>query len=167
MDSFQEDELRRAILVALQPTCGALDTKGFAHAVLKRGAMVEGIGGVFIVADDAARLAAWYRDVLGIQAEPMGEAAYFHEFRVREAHGERRLTRTVWAIFQREPDKKREPESFTVNYRVDDLAALLERLEAAGIPIEKAEDYDYGRFAWIRDPEGNKIELFEDLNFDP
>ncbi len=128
--------------------------------------MIEGIGGIFVYAQDAARLAAWYRDVLGLVADPIGEGAYMHDFRVREPEGARRLTHTVWAIFQLEPDTARAPASFVVNYRVADLPAMLERLRGLSIAIEKVEDSDYGRFAWIRDPEGNKVELWEDLQLE-
>jgi len=51
-----------------------------------------------------------------------------------------------------------------VNYRVHDLTAFLEQLKADGVPVEKTEDFEYGRFAWIRDPEGNRIELYQPLN---
>ena len=51
-----------------------------------------------------------------------------------------------------------------INYRVRDLAAFVEQLKAEGIAIEKTEDFDYGRFAQIRDPEGNRIELYQPLN---
>jgi predicted enzyme related to lactoylglutathione lyase len=50
-----------------------------------------------------------------------------------------------------------------VNYRVRDLPGFLAQLKAGGIEIEKTEDFDYGRFAWIRDPEGNRIELYQEL----
>jgi predicted enzyme related to lactoylglutathione lyase len=69
----------------------------------------------------------------------------------------------VWALFEKhskyfEPS----PAPFMINYRVDDLDALLEALRVEGVEIDpKREDYDYGRFAWITDPEGNKIELWE------
>jgi predicted enzyme related to lactoylglutathione lyase len=51
-----------------------------------------------------------------------------------------------------------------INYRVRDLQAFLDQLKADGIEVEKTEDFDYGRFAWIRDPEGNRIELYQPLN---
>ena len=70
---------------------------------------------------------------------------------------------TAWSIFSRE-SKYFDPSrsGFMVNYRVDDLDALLEALRAEGVWIDpKREDYDYGRFAWIMDPDGNRIELWE------
>jgi predicted enzyme related to lactoylglutathione lyase len=70
---------------------------------------------------------------------------------------------TAWSIFGKN-SKYFDPSraSFMINYRVDDLDALLEALRAEGVEVDpKREDYDYGRFAWITDPEGNKIELWE------
>ena len=70
---------------------------------------------------------------------------------------------TVWSIFPRNT-KYFEPSSspFMINYRVDDLDALLEALKKEGVQIDPhREDYDYGRFAWIMDPDGNRIELWE------
>jgi predicted enzyme related to lactoylglutathione lyase len=69
----------------------------------------------------------------------------------------------VWSLFPKDT-KYFEPAqaSFMINYRVDDLDALLERLRAAGVQIdERRENSEYGRFAWIMDPEGNRIELWE------
>ena len=70
---------------------------------------------------------------------------------------------TAWSIFPGDT-KYFDPShaGFMVNYRVDDLDALLEALRAEGVWIDpKSEDYDYGRFAWIMDPDGNRIELWE------
>ena len=70
---------------------------------------------------------------------------------------------TVWSVFKDDTkyfDPSRAP--FMINYRVDDLDALLETLRAEGVQIDpKREDFEYGRFAWIMDPEGNRIELWE------
>jgi catechol 2,3-dioxygenase-like lactoylglutathione lyase family enzyme len=126
--------------------------------------MILGIGGTYIYAEDAARLAAWYRDVLGIEtADHPAEGYYTHDFPVREHDGAQRATRTLWAIFQLEPGQRRAPQSFSVNYRVSDLTAMLERLRSLGVEIENIEEHEFGRFAWIRDPEENLVELFEDL----
>jgi predicted enzyme related to lactoylglutathione lyase len=128
--------------------------------------MVEGIGGAFIYADDAATLAAWYRDVLGLEFEDYGPGVYGHSFPVREPVGRGRVTQTVWSIFQLDSGERRAPQSFRVNYRVDSLDAMLDRIRARGIEIEKREDTDYGNFAWLSDPEGNKVELWEDTQMD-
>jgi predicted enzyme related to lactoylglutathione lyase len=84
-------------------------------------------------------------------------------FRWREADDPERRGLTAWAIF---PEKTKyfdaSRSNCMINYRVDDLHALLEALRAEGVEIDpKREDCDYGRFAWIMDPEGNRIELWE------
>jgi predicted enzyme related to lactoylglutathione lyase len=116
---------------------------------------VTGIGGVFFKARDPAALADWYRQHLGI-ASSDGHA----DFEWRDPPG--RTGRTVWALFPANSDYfGSSSSSFMLNYRVADLRRLLEELRAAGVKIEGTEDHDYGRFAWITDPEGNRIELWE------
>jgi predicted enzyme related to lactoylglutathione lyase len=120
---------------------------------------VTGIGGVFFQADDPDKLYQWYEKHLGIQREPHGHGAMMHW---RENENPERRGATVWALFEkRTPYFEPSRAPFMLNYRVDDLDALLEALRAEGVTIDKHEDSDYGRFAWIMDPEGNKIELWE------
>ncbi len=122
-----------------------------------------GIGGVFIYANNPATLADWYRDYLGIECEHNeAERAYYHEFLHRDYADGARVRRTVWAILPRKPGADVTGQVFMINYRVANLEKFIEHLRARGIAIEKVEDYDYGRFAWITDPEGNRMELFED-----
>jgi predicted enzyme related to lactoylglutathione lyase len=121
---------------------------------------VIGIGGVFFKADDPEKLYRWYEEHLGLKREPDGQGVVF---RWRGETGVDEEGMTVWAIFRRDAsyfDPSR--PSMVINYRVEDLDALLEALRAEGVEIDpKREDYEYGRFAWIMDPEGNKIELWE------
>jgi predicted enzyme related to lactoylglutathione lyase len=120
---------------------------------------VTGLGGVFFQADDPEKLYQWYEKHLGIQREPHGQGAMMHW---RENDNPERRGATVWALFEkRTPYFEPSRAPFMLNYRVDDLDALLEALRAEGVTIDKHEDSDYGRFAWIMDPEGNKIELWE------
>ena len=120
---------------------------------------VTGLGGVFFQADDPEKLYQWYEKHLGIQREPHGQGAMMHW---RENENPERRGATVWALFEkRTPYFEPSRAPFMLNYRVDDLDALLEALRAEGVTIDKHEDSDYGRFAWIMDPEGNKIELWE------
>ena len=114
---------------------------------------VTGIGGVFFKARDPETLAQWYQRHLGIASQD-GHA----DFEWRDAQG--RAGRTVWALFPANSDYLGS-SSCMLNYRVADLKRLLDELRAAGVQIDKTEDYDYGRFAWITDPEGNRIELWE------
>jgi predicted enzyme related to lactoylglutathione lyase len=114
---------------------------------------VLGIGGVFLKARDPVGLAVWYRENLGLPIEPSGTYATIKEDQAV----------AVWATFP--SDTKylgSDSSSFMLNYRVRDLAAMLTQLRQAGATVDdKIEDYDYGRFGWATDPEGNRFELWE------
>lgn len=123
-------------------------------------ARVTGVGGIFFKSDDPEKLYQWYSEHLGIHPAPDGTGAAFEW---RDAEDADKKGMTVWSIFPRNT-KYFEPSSspFMINYRVDDLDALLEGLKKEGVQIDPhREDYDYGRFAWIMDPDGNRIELWE------
>jgi predicted enzyme related to lactoylglutathione lyase len=118
---------------------------------------VTGIGGVFFRAQDPGRLSAWYRDHLGVPAHD-GHASFIW----REHDHPDALGRTEWCAFPADTDyfgPSKQP--FMINYRVANLDRMLDQLRRNGVAIEKVEDHDYGRFAWITDPEGNRIELWE------
>ena len=120
-----------------------------------------GIGGVFIHAQDPAALAAWYERHLGITSESYG-GTFYHVFAWRrDAMPEARLS-TTWAIFPADGPLP-SPRSGIVNYHVSDLDRLVAQLEAEGISVEDRTDESYGRFAHITDPEGNRIELYQEL----
>ncbi len=122
-------------------------------------AKVTGIGGVFFKARDADKMRAWYREHLGIDATPEGGAV----FEWRDAGDPNRRGMTVWAVFPQDTryfDPSRAP--FMVNYRVANLRETLADLRARGVPVdERVEESEFGRFGWITDPEGNRIELWE------
>ena len=118
---------------------------------------VTGIGGVFFRAQDPNRLSTWYRNHLGVNANE-GHASFLW----REHDNPETPGRTEWCAFPAETDyfgPSRQP--FMINYRVPNLERMLDQLRRKGVTIEKVEDYDYGRFAWITDPEGHRIELWE------
>jgi len=121
---------------------------------------VTGIGGIFFKAKDQEKLSEWYEKHLGLKPDPGGGGVLL---RWREIDDPERVGMTVWSVFKDDTkyfDPNRAP--FMINYRVDDLDALLETLRAEGVQIDpKREDFEYGRFAWIMDPEGNRIELWE------
>ena len=118
---------------------------------------VTGIGGIFFKVRDSARMSAWYRDHLGINAED-GHA----DFVWRESEHPDELGRTVWSLFPADTDYLGSAkQTFMINYRVANLEKMLAQLRQAGVTVEKVEDYDYGKFAWLTDPEGNRIELWE------
>jgi predicted enzyme related to lactoylglutathione lyase len=123
-------------------------------------ARVTGIGGIFLRARDPKALGAWYAQHLGIQLSEWGGAQFLWTDEVPATTGS-----TAWSLFPADT-KYFGPgsQSAMVNYRVDDLDALLEQLTAAGVSIDpKRENADYGRFAWITDPEGNRVELWQPL----
>jgi predicted enzyme related to lactoylglutathione lyase len=125
--------------------------------------MVVGIGGAFIYSQDPAALADWYSKVLDFETHEPGAPWIGQEFPIREADGERRLTRCVWAIFQSDEKHPASPTSFTINYRVDDMDATLAHAASSGVTPDRHEDHAYGRFAWLTDPEGREIELWQDV----
>ena len=116
---------------------------------------ITGIGGVFFKAKDPKSLAAWYRDVLGLPLEAWGGAKLRYD-------APKHPPALSWNAFPASTSYFAPSTSeFMINYAVDDMDALLSRLRAKGVAILKREDDANGRFAWILDPEGNKIELWE------
>ena len=126
-------------------------------------AHVRGIGGIFIYSPDPQALAQWYADHLGIELVAYEEGAnYAHEFAWdldAESWDPRR--NTTWAVLKAKEDQAAPARAFTVNYHVDDLHGLLDQLRSSGVEVEKVEEYDYGSFAYVSDPDGNRIELYE------
>jgi predicted enzyme related to lactoylglutathione lyase len=118
---------------------------------------VTGIGGVFFKVKDPKAMAAWYQTNLGIQSK-----GGFTDFTWREKDHPEELGRTVWALF---PTNTKyfgpSSSSLMINYRVANLERMLEQLRRGGVKIVKVQDSNFGRFAWIEDPEGNRIELWE------
>ena len=127
-------------------------------------ARVTGIGGIFLRARDPKSLSAWYAKNLGIQLADYGGATFLWTDEVPPSTG-----MTTWSLFPENTPyfgkgNEKGPQQAMVNYRVDDLDALLTQLAAANVPIDPdRQDADYGRFAWITDPEGNRIELWQPL----
>ena len=115
-----------------------------------------GIGGVFFKAKHADSLAKWYVEMLGLPEDPESGVSFL-------SRDETPGARTVFATFDSDSEYFGRPQQqFMLNFRVDDLDAILQRLEKAGVEIlPHREDEDYGRFAWIVDPEGNRVELWE------
>jgi predicted enzyme related to lactoylglutathione lyase len=118
-----------------------------------------GVGGVFFRSPDPARLANWYKDALGLEIEAWGtthgtsfapEAMPANSF-------------TVWSTFAADTEYFGESgQSFMINLVVDDLDAALKNVKAAGGQvIPDKEEHDFGRFGWIVDPDGNRVELWE------
>lgn len=124
---------------------------------------VTGIGGIFFKTADPEKSREWYRKHLGIDA---GE--YGANIKWREHDNPEKVATTVWSPFPEKTEYfKPSGSSFMINYRVENLGALLDVLRKEGVEIVGTmETYDYGKFAWIMDPDGHKIELWEPLNED-
>lgn len=135
-----------AVLAILTPMSVSAETLG----------RITGVGGIFFKSKDPKALMAWYRDVLGIKVEAWGGAMLPYDAPKHPSV----LTLNVFkdGSDYMEPSKR----EFMLNFAVDDLAAFLDRLKAKGVPILKRDDSDAsGKFAWIVDPDGTKIELWE------
>ena len=125
---------------------------------------VTGIGGVFLFSTNARELTEWYTRHLGVVfTQYEGTNTYGMEFYYRVDRDPSMRTSTVFSISQTDKPLSAGRHEFEVNYRVDDLNAFLAQLEADDVAVEKVEEFDYGRFAWVRDPDGNRIELYEQL----
>ena len=113
---------------------------------------VTGIGGIFFQAKDAPALRAWYKRHLGIDVQGWGGTTFAPQ-------GE-----TVWSISDAaSPPGPGGSTPFTINYRVADLDRLMAVLREEGCEvIENPEPSEYGKFGWVIDPEGNKIELWQE-----
>ena len=120
---------------------------------------VTGIGGIFFKARDAAALREWYRRHLGVDVQPWGGAA----FDWVGDDGKPAGGTTAWLINDAGSDHfAPSASSFMVNYRVADVRALVDALRAEGCHVlDKIDESDYGIFAWVMDPEGNKVELWQ------
>jgi predicted enzyme related to lactoylglutathione lyase len=118
---------------------------------------VTGIGGVFIKARDPVALRAWYRTHLGIDVQAWGGAA----FAWADDAGQPVKGTTIWSVGDGEYFAP-STAAFMINYRVADLASLLQALREAGCSVlDKTDESDYGKFGWVIDPEGNKVELWQ------
>ena len=120
---------------------------------------VTGIGGIFFKARDAVALRAWYQRHLGIDVQEWGGAA----FTWTNAEGNPTTGTTIWTISAGDGDYFAPSTApFMINYRVANLHALVKALKEEGCNVlEKVVESEYGKFAWVIDPEGNKVELWE------
>lgn len=119
---------------------------------------VTGIGGIFFKSKDPDQLREWYRKHLGIESESWGGFPFQWRDDPRAETGA-----TIWSVF---PDSTKyfgpSDRPFMINFRVADLASLLEALRAEGAQVDdKMDESEFGKFGWVMDPEGNRIELWE------
>ena len=120
---------------------------------------VTGIGGIFFKAKDAPSLQAWYKRHLGIDVQEWGGAA----FSWSDAEGKPTAGTTIWSVGSTESDHFAPSNaSFMINYRVEDLHGIVKALKEEGCNVlDKIDESEYGKFAWVIDPEGNKVELWQ------
>lgn len=120
---------------------------------------VLGIGGVFIRAGDRRALATWYRDHLGLDIDQAWWGTVFP----LQCDEDRRGAHVVWSAFAHDTDYfGPQGKQFMVNFRVRDLDAMLGQLRDAGCDVdERVEESEFGKFGWVTDPEGNRVELWE------
>lgn len=122
-------------------------------------AKVMGIGGVFFKAKDPETLREWYRTHLGIEVQPWGGTSFvWNELQTSDRPGA-----TAWSIFADSSTYFAPSQaSFMINYRVLDLQSTLAELRSSGCSVDdKVDESEFGKFGWVTDPEGNKIELWE------
>lgn len=127
----------------------------------KKKGRVTGLGGIFFKSDNPAELKKWYSENLHFNVDEYG-----HTFSWRKPDDPNKTGYTQWSVFDAKteylnPAKK----EFMINYRVENLEELLEELKENGMKIiGDIEKYEYGKFGWIMDPDGNKIELWEPVD---
>jgi predicted enzyme related to lactoylglutathione lyase len=126
---------------------------------------VTGIGGVFFKCQNPAALKEWYRTHLGLNTNQYGTT-----FEWRQADNPAEKGFTQWSPFTADTDYFAPSErEFMINYRVENLEALVEQLQTEGVTVvDSVESFEYGKFVHILDAEGNKVELWEpnDLEYD-
>jgi predicted enzyme related to lactoylglutathione lyase len=120
---------------------------------------VTGIGGIFFKAKDPDTMRAWYKRHLGIDVQAWGGTAFSWE----DEDGVPTGGTTVWSVFGQSSDSFAPSTApFMINYRVADVRGLLRALREEGCNVlDKFDDSEYGKFGWVIDPEGNKVELWE------
>lgn len=119
---------------------------------------VTGVGGIFFKTKDPEKMKEWYNKNLGLVTNEYGSV-----FEFRESDKPENKAYSVWSPFKDDTDYFQPSEKeFMINYRVENIEALVEELQKSGVTIcDEIETYEYGKFVHILDPENNKIELWE------
>jgi catechol 2,3-dioxygenase-like lactoylglutathione lyase family enzyme len=120
---------------------------------------VVGVGGIFFKSPDPKRLQAWCRDHLGLEVTEWGGVAFGLDEQLKTNPN----AAVVWSPFAHNTQYfAPSSSSFMVNYRVEDLHAVIAALRAEGCEVmDKVDESEYGKFGWVVDPDGNKLELWE------
>jgi len=122
---------------------------------------VTGIGGIFFKCKDPEKTKSWYKERLGLPVDDWGAS-----FTWRDKDEPDKVCYTAWSPFPADTDYfSPSKKDFMFNYRVENLEEMLKVLAEEGVEIVgKVEEYGYGKFGWIMDPDGNKIELWEPVD---
>ena len=122
---------------------------------------VTGIGGIFFKTKDPQKTKDWYQKHLGIESNEYGGL-----FKWRDYEDKEKVCTSAWSPFNEDTEYfQPSNKEFMFNYRVENLVALLDILRKEGVEVVgEIEEYDYGKFGWIMDPEGRKIELWEPVD---
>lgn len=137
-------------------------------------ATINGVGGVFLFSEDPKRLADWYQDAFDLPLETYGETAFGYTFAAVDPKDSSRRFETVFSIMKAKSNLPKMPansgaedmygdQPYMVNLRVDDLEATLTRLAERGVKPLFRQDESYGKFAWVRDADGHRVELWEPI----
>ena len=120
---------------------------------------VTGLGGIFFKARDSSALGTWYRDHLGLPVQAWGGCS----FEWRDVKKPDQKGATIWSVFDGDTKYfKPSRKAFMINFRVDDLDRVLAELRAEGVTVmPEIEESEFGKFGWVMDPEGNKVELWQ------
>ena len=125
--------------------------------------LIDGIGGVFLFSNQPKQLAEWYRENLGIDYEESPDcSSFYRSFEYRDFGDVSAKRTTTWAILPADHDIRAKPRTGQINYRVKSIVETISHLRSKAVAIDKTEDCAYGKFAWVTDPDGNKVELFEE-----
>jgi predicted enzyme related to lactoylglutathione lyase len=120
---------------------------------------VVGVGGIFFKSPDPKRLQAWYQEHLGTDVSEWGGVSFGLDEQLKNNPN----AALIWSPFAQDTQYFAPgTASFMINYRVEDLHAVIAALRAEGCNVmEKVEESEYGKFGWVVDPDGNKLELWE------
>ncbi len=121
---------------------------------------VTGIGGIFFLSDNPETTTSWYKDNLGLVMDDYGSA-----FEFRNANRPNEINYLRWSISNKEEYYKPSKKGFMINYRVQNIEAMVDNLKKNGVTVlDSITTYPYGKFVHLLDPEGNKIELWEPID---
>ena len=123
---------------------------------------IAAVGGVFIYSENPKELAQWYKKHLLIEWEFTEEYNSFFATYPYKDSADGKKYYTAWSILGSKVRPKLDFRAFTVNYRVNNIDKLVEHVKSLGVEVRGIDEYPEGRFAWMEDPEGNHIELWED-----